>query len=1164
MLSRKILGYRFYLTATILYVLGMVLLGVPHFIVRANAEEGGGTLVIHSSWRTETSGPGMVGHSWIEYTPDGGDTVTYGSWPSRGVVEDEEKGWSSDPSRSDDIKSRSKPIDAEQEQALMDYINSQKALGAEAHTLLHNCSSFASEAWEEATSENISPGWIDNPTTLRKNIENANTGSGGGGSGGVGGGGGGGVESGPLDRAPSSFLDQNGLGWKSALALDPPLPPKVRLEDVIPTEEPNNTTAVQVAPDSASSLPEVVDAIAIDFIDNDNGLTTAVVLGLETIERPHEHDYTVCSRFHGYSIENLAPIPFPDLLLEAPENDTPWFWYTLALRDEVLEEAFLFAVFVNESEREFIIDSRPLVDCYPEEFGIDFNYIFNFQIWSSSSEEAYKLLHQIVKRLANFEGSIWTVVFANTVEPPSPSVIISQVEYYNNEAKLTIYSWLTDTQVVTLFGSWRSYSDWNTSIEFSQDVEIPPGTSVVTLPFENFLDAVLYSNVDGFLSKVYVGSGFWFAFEDSVSGGASQVSLTLPECADANNLISSDLAMSGWAQIVGEVANKGWVGLGRTLNPNGFPIDVSNYQALTFFARGDGKSYRVLVETDSVMQAGSTDYHQFVFTTSPEWRQYVIPLPSFSQQGWDPNNPVAFTGEDVKAVIWMTVGGPHDSIGLEIAGAAFVNSTIISGTTVLPHTTDETGPYTINAQIEDDLGVQSACLFYSIDDGQTFTSVPMDANEVTFSVSIPGQVLGTEVRYYIEATDANDNVATDPVDIPYTTYRFQISKVPYLLVDDFADTNPANQLGGNSWLFEDGSGGSILAHYDKESMKLEYDVSTPDSYAGYSAFLGQVDLRFQSAVTLLIKGDAGGEKVKVGLRDSSGNEPKIVISEYLPSGVTNAWQKVTIPLVAFIGIADWSSVERFVIVCEHRIGSGEGAVYLDDLKFEQIPFVCISVDNFNDMTGENGLGGSFWSTGSGGATIDTAYDQANAYGDIGSSYRISYSGVTGTAWAAVGTDLIGLDASMAQTLSFYIKGANGGERPNIYLASRTGETETWRFKDLEEYITVAEYWKRADIPLEDFVAQGVDLANLAYFQVVFEWEEMTGTIYLDDIQIGSIIGDIDWDCDVDLSDFARIADRWKAGIRSRDYVSVCDLNHDDNIDLHDIVVFAAHWCDVCP
>jgi len=128
--------------------------------------------------------------------------------------------------------------------------------------------------------------------------------------------------------------------------------------------------------------------------------------------------------------------------------------------------------------------------------------------------------------------------------------------------------------------------------------------------------------------------------------------------------------------------------------------------------------------------------------------------------------------------------------------------------------------------------------------------------------------------------------------------------------------------------------------------------------------------------------------------------------------------------------------------------------------------------------------------------------------------------VTGSAWALAVMDLTGLDASTYQTLSFYVKGADGGEQPNIYLVSKTGETEIRGFVHIEDYITVTTSWQRVNIPLEVFEDQGVDLSNLAYFQLGFEWKEMAGTIYLDDIRIGSCDYDADGDGDVDGLDLA--------------------------------------------
>jgi hypothetical protein len=869
----------------------------------------------------------------------------------------------------------------------------------------------------------------------------------------------------------------------------------VELEDVIPLQGPDNTTAVPTIPVDALALTETVDTIAVDFVDNNTSSTKAVVLGIETTERPHDHDYAVCNSYHGYSIDNVAPIPFPDLLPGVTEENPPWFWYVLTQKDELLEEALTFVVFVNEAQKTFVVDSKWLVDYYPEQFGFDFDYIFNFQIWALSSEETYKLLQRIIENLATLEDSGWTVSFANTVEPSPPTVLIRQAEYHDNEAQLTVQSWLTDSQIVTFYGSWRSYDNWDTSIGFNYEAEVPPGTSTVRLPFESLLDAVIVSNVDGFLSKVYVGSGFWFVFSDEQSA----VTMIPGQCFPIANANNNELILAGCVEMTGTITTTyGYVGLARTLNPNGVPVDVSQYGALTFLAKGDGKSYRINIETASVEDY---DYPQFVFTAPTEWRQLVIPLSLFEQRGW--GQPVHFTRTDVRSVAWLSVGAPIDgSVNLAIDKVAFTNSTIISNTTILSNTNDVVSPYTVTAEISDDVGIETASLYYSVDDGNSFTPVIMTGNSGTFSGQIPGQPLNTEVRYYIEATDADGNVATDPVDIPCTTYRFQVSENPFLLVDDFCDTNPANVLGGDSGMFDNPeAGGTIAAYYDKESLRLDYDVLGTDKYAGYYTRLNQADLTRYSAVTFLVKGASGGEKAKIGLRDSLDNEPKIVLSEYLRTGVTTSWQKVTIPLVAFTRVLDWSSMESFVVAFENRIGSGVGTIYLDDIKFEHIPAVPVVVDNFNDMTGENGLGGSLWTSTGGGAAINTAYDPANAYGDSGAGYRVSYGGVTGTAWAAAGSDLMDLDASGYEILSFYIKGASGGEKPNIYLADNVIR----KFVNIEDYVSVTTFWQWVRIPLEDFAALGVNITDSSYFQVVFEWEEMEGTIYLDDIQFSNTL-----------------------------------------------------------
>jgi len=1064
----------------LLCIFGVFAASVPCSITQSNAQEGGGTLTTHSTGEGKSSSSGLTGHSWLEYTPDGGETTTYGTWPFDGVKQDAELDMDSEASRTSHINET-------QEQSLMDYINEQEALGSGAWTPLHNCSSFASEGWEAATGEHVSPGWIPNPTTFRENIVTANGGQP---RGSVGGGTQGGVESKPLVGPPSTFLSDVAAAGHLVIATSPQSEQLVKLEDLIPVQGPDNTTAVPTIPVDALGLTETSDAAAVDFVDDDTGVTKAVVLGIETTVRPHDHDYAVCNSYHGYSVDNVAPIPFPDLLPGVTEANPPWFWYILTQKDELLEEALTFVVFVDEAHKSFIIDSRWLVDYYPEQFGFYFDYVFNFQVWASSSEESYRLLQRTVENLASFDNAGWTVSFINEAEPIAPTVLIRKAEYLDNEVQLTVQSWLTETQSVTFYGSCRSYDDWETSMGFNRAAEVSPGTSSVVLSFENLLDAVIVSDVDGFMSKVYVGSGFWFVFSDE----QSTVTMTPGQCAPIENVSNDKLVLAGCAKMTGTIATTyGYVGLVRTLNPNGRPVDVSEYQALTFMARGDGKSYQVKLETDAVEDY---DYHQFVFTpVTDEWRQYIIPLSLFRQQGWGVPSP--FTGTDVKSVVWASIG-PHcdDAVELDVDQVAFINSLVVANTTGPVSINDAFGPYEVTTEINGDIGVDTVTLYYSVDGGD-FTGVAMTGDAHTFTGQIPGQSLGTEVRYYIEASDVDGNVTTDPVDAPYTTHHFRVEWYPSLLVDDFGDPNPNNVLGCGSGIFKDpDEGGIITSCYDGDVLRLTFDVTGHlpgiDEYAGYHSGLEQADLRPYNSVSLRVRGEHGGEKVKLGVNDGLDHEPKIELGEYLLDGITTDWQTVRIPLAAFTEVADWSQMHSFTFAFEERIGSGNGTIYIDDVQFGP-KGVPVMVHNFNDMTDPNGVSGSTWTASDGGASVGCGYDPVNRYGDVGYGLYIAYTGVTEAAWAVWGTDLMGLDGSRYDGLSFYIKGANGGEVPNVYLFDETAR----EFVDIEDYAIITDTWRRVEIPMENF---GVSVTNLRYLQFAFEWEEMSGTIYVDDMR----------------------------------------------------------------
>jgi len=113
----------------------------------------------------------------------------------------------------------------------------------------------------------------------------------------------------------------------------------------------------------------------------------------------------------------------------------------------------------------------------------------------------------------------------------------------------------------------------------------------------------------------------------------------------------------------------------------------------------------------------------------------------------------------------MRIEGLADTAGPQFANVSIPGSTF-----------DETGPYTVSADVNDALsGVSTVDLFYSVDDGATWNMLAMTPGSgSSYSGDIPGQPSGTRIRVYMEATDNVSNATLDPDGAPGVYYEFGI------------------------------------------------------------------------------------------------------------------------------------------------------------------------------------------------------------------------------------------------------------------------------------------------------------------------------------------------------------------------------------------------------
>ncbi len=938
-------------------------------------------------------------------------------------------------------------------------------------------------------------------------------------------GGSGGLESEPLPGPPSTFIGGTGDATldatakavaeqaaaerlhKARLLADI----RLKLDDFLPEQGPNGTTpsAIVTVPDvlAVTSAP---DAKAVDFVDAD-GQVQAAALGILSVGKPYPHDYGVCNRFKGYDFSEIAPV-----LVDVPPADQAWFWHSRASQgDAIHEDAFIFHIFVNETTKQFYIDSRWIQDDYGQNFDFTFDYVFNMQVWSNNLPTSQALLQSILLRLTDFEDGSWEVIYHNLVKPADPDVFVNKVRYATDTIHLMLDQ-ITDTaealnaaQVtsgaqatnvaqtpVHIYGSWRSHLDRQTLQPFDYQVNLTEQNTEYPLNFPGLLDVTIYVEHNGFTDKVYAGSGLWFAINPA---DTAQTVLTLgDQCRSLAGIDAQDLLLAGCVDgSTPTLTNSDQAGLGRTLNPNGRGVDVSPYKALHFWAKGDGTPVRIQLESAGI---ADHDYYQTVVTLGSEWRQYVIPLSQFTQRGF--GAPVAFLRTDIKAVVWLNAVAMGKAMNLSLDQVSFTNRGLLS-LTQQPNNSADTNPRQLQVTAPDGVSVAEMLLHYSVDGGTSFITVPLSLQGTTndvalFQGELPGQALGTDVTYYIEAKQTNGYLSNSPVDAPASLYRYRVDDRNGLLVDDYAGSDLLNRLDGGAGIFNSQTvGGRVSAYRQAQQLILDYDVSQPDQIAGYFTELSTLDASPFTTIDVLLRGEKGGEPLQVGLRDSKGLEPRLSVGDLLPGGITKDWQWVQIPFASFPANLDRSTLMNLSFAFFNSYAPTIGRVYIKEVRFTNLstPLVIDSFDDNNLQMNGQGLG--YWTTAPN-STLDAIASAGDATTNSGAALRLNYNVNAGgyTIWH---TTLANPKVASTDALHLWVKGANQAVSPTLYLTDGTVRASA----ALADYVKLSNSWQLIAIPLAAFAKQNVDLAHLNGFEVVFERGKGSGAFWLDNVRIGS-------------------------------------------------------------
>jgi hypothetical protein len=179
---------------------------------------------------------------------------------------------------------------------------------------------------------------------------------------------------------------------------------------------------------------------------------------------------------------------------------------------------------------------------------------------------------------------------------------------------------------------------------------------------------------------------------------------------------------------------------------------------------------------------------------------------------------------------------------------------------------------------------------------------------------------------------------------------FAANKAPAgneLVIADFDTGDKPNNIGGDfgAWNKDpnDTTQGCNMS-FDQDdaegaasgySLRLDYNVDSPNpAYNGFWMKFNGEDATAYNTLNFFVKGDAKAgytKRFKIELKDMT-NKP----SAYIVSGVTDKWQKVSIPFEKFRKIENWNSLNEFVIVFDDINSSPKkGSILIDDISFSK-------------------------------------------------------------------------------------------------------------------------------------------------------------------------------------------------------------------------------------
>ena len=393
----------------------------------------------------------------------------------------------------------------------------------------------------------------------------------------------------------------------------------LQLADFIPLTVINEESVVESTPKDLLNITNASDVYAVDYMRNEKPV--ASILLLKTDNGVYEHTKYICDRLLGAELISVSTIDI---------HGHSFIKSLIKNADNTVEFVLSFSVKTVNNNTNFAIESHWNLDRYTPNTSF-----YNFQIWSNSLDDLYKLgeeainLLEVVKPISDYNNSA------------APTVFVRKGKYINGTLAL---------QVINTNGSQQVTFD--AGVRTTETSELSKMTSVIGLGDQYITEVDLETGNlfdvgfrigDGNATPddLFMSDGPWGIDDSQESTNVRTYNVT------ANNQFfdTNDFPIERNVDLKSTTSD--YVAVYRALTPRFKAVDLSNYNSFKLNAAGTGNLEIALVKHGI---ANWEEQYKTTIQLTKDTQEFAIPFSSFESSK---NTPLVL--DDVVTIVFTMI-----------------------------------------------------------------------------------------------------------------------------------------------------------------------------------------------------------------------------------------------------------------------------------------------------------------------------------------------------------------------------------------------------------------------------------------------------------------------------------------------------------------------------